>query len=212
MPHNAFDFHADEYDQWFADNPQLFESELRALKQLLPQGKKTLEVGIGSGIFAEQLGITDGIDPSEGMLTLARQRNLNVRKGVAEHLPYADASYDTVVFITSICFVEDPVIAMQEAFRVLKVGGALVLAFLDRQHAFIATVEAGKQESTFFRDAQFYSVGEVLVLIEQQGFRVTDIVQTLTNPSAPAPEDPIEGYGQGAFVVVRAEKLYTTAP
>lgn len=144
MPHNAFDFHADEYDQWFADNPQLFESELRALKQLLPQGKKTLEVGIGSGIFAEQLGITDGIDPSEGMLTLARQRNLNVRKGVAEHLPYADASYDTVVFITSICFVEDPVIAMQEAFRVLKTGGVLVLAFLDRQHAFIAAVEAGK--------------------------------------------------------------------
>lgn len=49
--------------------------ELLAIRQVMPVGKKGIEIGIGSGIFAEQLDINYGVDPSGSMLDLAKKRN-----------------------------------------------------------------------------------------------------------------------------------------
>jgi hypothetical protein len=54
---SPFDTLASEYEAWFVENKILFQSELLALKQVVPVDKKGVEIGIGSGIFAEQLGI-----------------------------------------------------------------------------------------------------------------------------------------------------------
>ena len=115
MAHNTFDSLTSEYEKWFIENGNLFRSELLALKQVVPVGKEGIEIGIGSGIFAEKLGIKSGIDPSEDMLSVARKRGRNVVKGVAENLPYVDASFDFAAFITSICYVDNPGKAIKEA-------------------------------------------------------------------------------------------------
>ena len=101
---NPFNILASEYEAWFVENKILFQSELLALKQVVPVDKKGVEIGIGSGIFAEQFGIRFGIDPSEKMLEYAQKRGLDVQNGVAENLPYENESFDFALFVTAICF------------------------------------------------------------------------------------------------------------
>lgn len=88
MGNNPFDIFADQYENWFKVNHKLFQSEVFALKQVVPTDKKGLEIGIGSRFFAEKLNIKFGIDLSESILKLALQRNLNADYGIAENLPY----------------------------------------------------------------------------------------------------------------------------
>lgn len=71
MGNNIFDSLAAEYEEWIIENHILFQSELLALKKVIPDGMKGIEIGIGNGVFAGQLGIQNGIDPSEKMLEYA---------------------------------------------------------------------------------------------------------------------------------------------
>jgi len=73
MKQNPFNTFTDEYENWFVENETLFRSELLALKQVMPTNKKGIEIGVGSGIFAEKLHITWGVDPSVKMLELVRR-------------------------------------------------------------------------------------------------------------------------------------------
>lgn len=196
----------EEYEKWFDENRITFESELLAIRQLLPQGRKGIEIGIGTGIFAAELGIKYGIDPSENMLKLARERHLNVTRGFAENLPYPAESFYFAAFITSLCFIDDPGRAMEEAHRILKDEGEIIIAFIDRDSQLGQTLLRLKEENKFYRIARFYSVPEVIDIIEKHGFIVSGIVQTLTGPEAAVPEQPSEGYGKGGFVVIKARK------
>jgi len=87
-----FDQYADEYEDWFIINKYAFQSELNAIKKALPNNGDVIEVGIGSGIFAAQLGIKEGIEPSEAMREKAKKRGIRVMDAVAENLPFADKS------------------------------------------------------------------------------------------------------------------------
>jgi ubiquinone/menaquinone biosynthesis C-methylase UbiE len=207
MNYNPFDTLADEYEAWFVENKILFQSELLALKQVVPVDKTGVEIGIGSGIFAEQLGIQFGIDPSEIMLEYARKRGLNVQNGVAENLPYENESFDFAVFITSICFVDNPGLAIKEAYRILKNRGEIIIAILDKETRFGKFLEQNKKRSQFYKHARFFSVAEVQQLLEKNNFRITQIIQTLEDPATLRIENPSEGYGKGSFAVVKGRKL-----
>ncbi len=169
---NPFNIYIEEYEDWFKKNEIIFQSELLALKQVIPIGKKGIEIGIGSGIFAEELNIKYGIDPSDKMLNYARQRNLNVDKGFAENLPYSDSSFDYAVFITSICFIDNPVKALKEAHRVIKDNGVLIIAFISKESSLGQILTSEKEESKFYRTANFFSVAEMISLIESNKFKV----------------------------------------
>ncbi len=67
------------------------------------------------------------------MLNYATQRKLTVKKGFAEDLPYPDKSFDFAVFITSICFVDNPEKAIKEAHRIIKDNGDIIIAFIDKR-------------------------------------------------------------------------------
>ncbi len=206
MENNPFDIFTDEYENWFNANNKLFQSELLALKQVVPTDKKGLEIGIGSGIFAEKLDIKFGIDPSKNMLKLARQRNLNADYGTAENLPYPDNSFDFAVFITSICFINNPSKALQEANRVIRQNGDLIIAFIDKESFLGQTLIAEKNDSKFYRTANFYSVKEMISLIESSNFVVSEIFQTLTDLKRNEIEQPMKGFGKGSFVVIKGNK------
>lgn len=207
MDYNPFDIFSSEYEEWFIENENLFQSELLALKRVVPVGKKGIEIGIGSGIFADQLGIQYGIDPSANMLGYAKKRNLEVEKGFAEDLPYPDNSFDFAVFITSICFIANPVKAINEANRILKPDGNIIIAIIDKESTLGQILEMGKNESKFYKDATFYSVPEIIELIENNGFVLTDVFQTLTELRNEEVETPVKGFGKGSFVVIKGLKL-----
>ncbi len=67
------------------------------------------------------------------MLALARDRaqqagrEVELREGDAHHLPFPDASFDTVVCTLSLCAIADPSRAVEEMTRVLRPGGRLLL-------------------------------------------------------------------------------------
>jgi ubiquinone/menaquinone biosynthesis C-methylase UbiE len=84
------DHEAARYDAWF-DSPQgqvLFRAEVEAIRRLvkgLPG--PWLEVGVGTGRFAQALGIPYGVDPAWSVLLLARRRGIHVVQGRGEALP-----------------------------------------------------------------------------------------------------------------------------
>src|SRR4030042_729611 len=117
---SVFDKYALEYDRWFDENKEVYHSELLALKEVIPANKKGLEVGVGTGRFAEPLGVEFGVEPSDAMALIALKRKIKVTKGFAEKIPFKDNSFDFVLFVTTICFLDDISKAFKEANRVLK--------------------------------------------------------------------------------------------
>nr|MCR5215027.1 class I SAM-dependent methyltransferase [Eubacterium sp.] len=107
-----FDGYASQYDQWFMENDNLFNSELLLFKKALGDitGKKLLSVGCGSGLFEsfiDNSGI-EGIEPSKDMGAIAEKRGVNVIKyGVIEEVDLKDDTYDIIYFNGSSSYMED---------------------------------------------------------------------------------------------------------
>jgi ubiquinone/menaquinone biosynthesis C-methylase UbiE len=205
---NEFDRNVDQYEQWFVDNPLAYVSELRAVRELVPTNSNGIEIGLGTGRFAAPLGITRGIEPSRSMAELARKKGIEVVAGVAEHLPFTDNEFGFVLMVTTVCFLDDMDMALREVRRVLKPGGALVIGFVDRDSPLGKDYQARKDTSAFYRHATFYTTKDIAAALEKAGFGAFEYRQTLFQPLETMAEvEPVkEGYGQGSFVVVRAEK------
>ncbi len=201
----AFEQHADLYDAWFDRHREIYEAELRAVGRFVPVGKdRGLEVGVGSGKFALPLGIKAGLEPAAGMAAKAAAGGIRVVRGVAEALPFADRSFDFVLMVTTICFVDDLLQSFLESFRVLRFGGFIVVGFVDKNSSLGRQYQERKERSKFYREAEFFSVPEVLAALRKAGFRKFEVLQTLLGPEmATGIED---GYGQGAFVVIKGER------
>ena len=206
MPKTApFEKHSDAYDEWFEKNHDLYEAELEAIRQLIPSpGAEGMEVGVGSGKFAKPLGIKIGVEPSEKMAIKARMQGINVYPGIAEDLPFPDGRFDFVLMVTTICFVGDVIKSFREAFRVLKPGGCIILGFVDKESKLGRHYAEKREESTFYKEATFFSAQEVLKYLEEAGFRPVRIKQTLI-PGVSL-ETILDGFGKGAFVAIRGVK------
>lgn len=203
-----FEEAAQEYDAWFEQHRYIYESEILALKRFSrPQGAG-LEIGVGTARFAVPLGIDVGVEPAAAMASLARQRGLKVIRAIAEALPFRDASFDAVVIITVLCFLREPFLSLLEATRVLKPGGQLLIGMIDKDSPLGQAYEAHQQESKFYRQARFYATGQVLAWLADLGFLPPQACQTLFQPLAviTRPEPVRDGYGEGGFVVLAAQK------
>ena len=143
------------------------------------------------------------------MRKVARARGIDAVDGVAEHLPYSDSSFDFVLMVTTICFLDDVGAAMREAYRVIRPGGCIVIGFVDRESPVGRSYADHKDESPFYKDAEFLSVSEVSGHLEEAGFKDPTFRQTVFGAPGGSgetgeTETPREGYGEGSFVVVRA--------
>ena len=204
---NPFETHYAEYDAWFDRNLNVYESELLAIRELLPPPGDWVEIGVGSGRFASVLGIPLGIDPADGIATLARARGVGVIKGKAECLPLESTSLDAAFLITTICFVNDIDRTFSEVARVLRAGGRAIVAFIPKDSRFGELYCGNAAEDRFFRRATLYTKRRVFDAIEAAGMEIERIVQTLTGSPERADdriEPPTEGHADGSFVVVRA--------
>jgi ubiquinone/menaquinone biosynthesis C-methylase UbiE len=205
----VFETAAREYDAWFEDHRLVYESEIQALQTLAGSARRALEIGVGTGRFAAPLGIGVGLEPARAMATIARERGIQVIRGVAEALPFARDSFDLVTMVTTLCFFQDPFLALREATRVLTSPGQLLIGMIDKDSPLGRLYEAHREKSKFYRAARFYGVGPVLAWLRELGYREMRLCQTifrgLTEITSPEPIQ--EGYGQGGFVVISARKV-----
>ena len=207
---DIFNNNVEAYEAWYDTYPKVFQSEVAAIKEQLlklPEDIYGIEVGLGTGRFSKALGIKEGIEPSEEMAIKAIKRGIEIMKGVAEKLPYSDYHFDFLLFVT-ICHLYNLKMALREAHRVLKPGGSIIIAFLDKQQSIAQQYEEKRYRSTFFKNATYYSVDEVKKLLKEAKFKDLEFNQTLFGElhTIKKIQVPKEGYGEGSFVVVKAIK------
>jgi len=203
-----FDKYLTEYEEWFIQNSSVYFSELKAITEISVVPENAVEVGVGSGLFAEPLGIKTGIEPSKAMREKAKERGIHVIDGVAEYLPWKDNSIDYVLMVTTICFVDDVKKSLSEVHRVLQNSGDFIIAFVDKNSPMGLLYQKNKEESLFYKDAAFFSTEELYEYLKEAGFSIKNTKQTvfgLLNEVVKV-QEPREGYGEGSFVVIRAVK------
>jgi len=203
---NIFDKYYKEYDAWYDRNVFAYLSELKAVKKVMPQKNKGLEIGVGTGRFAAPLGIKYGIDPSKNMVKIARARGVKVKVGCGEHLPFEDAAFDYAAIIVTLCFVKNPLKVLGEARRVLNKNGNIIIGIIDKG-SFLGRFYKRKKIA-FYKKAVFHSVREVTNLLKDTGFDKFSYYQTIFKSPGKLTsiENPQKGYGRGGFVVIRARK------
>ena len=98
--------------------------------------------------------------------------------------------------------------SFQEAYRVLKPNGYFLVGFIDRESLIGRMYQKNKEKSIFYKEADFYSVDEIIDLLKEKRFSNFKIVQTVFHDLENIKHiDPVkEGYGEGSFVVIKAMK------
>jgi ubiquinone/menaquinone biosynthesis C-methylase UbiE len=117
------------------DNPQLSHARQQSLLQLGEVSERhILLCGIGTGLDLPLLppgARYTGIDLTRAMLQRARRLitddNVHLHQGNVMQLPYADATFDTVVMHLILAVVPHPMKALNEAVRVLRPGGRILI-------------------------------------------------------------------------------------
>ena len=203
-----FEKYAGRYELWFERNRFAYQSELQAVKSLLPPRGLGMEIGVGTGRFAGPLGLRIGIEPSTAMAVAARQRGIQVVRAVAEALPFMGGAFDFALMVTTLCFLDDVRISFREAHRVLRSGGAFLVGFIDRESPLGHVYQRHKNESPFYAEARFYSVQEVVSSMESASFRGFEFAQTIFQDfeRPHGPETVRQGHGEGSFIVLRGVK------
>jgi ubiquinone/menaquinone biosynthesis C-methylase UbiE len=206
---NVFDKYFKEYDKWYERNKFAYLSEIEALKKVVPKNGKGLEIGVGTGRFAQALGIPVGIDPSEKMLEIAKERGIETVVGKGENLPFDDNEFDFVLIVITLCFVDNPEQVVIESKRVLRNNGKLIIGIVDREsHLGKFYEEKKNQGHRFYKEANFFSTTEIIELLRKYNFGKIVTFQTIFQPLEKIKEIeyPEKGFGKGGFVVICGEK------
>ncbi len=117
-----------------------------------------LDVGSGDGAVAGYLApycrSLTCIDVSPRMIEaagarLARHAHVDAKIADVHELPFADASFDTVVLFHTLTYAEHPQRALAECARVLRPGGRIVVLSLDEHEQREVTAPYGERHGGF---------------------------------------------------------------
>lgn len=168
---------AQRYNDWFQSEPgrsaSAIERDLLLRLWAPPAPQKVLDVGCGTGLLTKWLDLqghlVTGIDPSLHMVDVARKHlpdHISLDRGYAEHLPYDDNAFDTVLLVTTLEFVDDPLQALREAFRVAHRSvllGSLNKYSIQTWHHYLRRF----WKSSVYDHARFFGIFELRALTEQ---------------------------------------------
>jgi len=179
----VFDQDAGRYDAWFDSEPghALFASEVLCLRRLsngLP--RPWLSVGVGTGRFAQAVGVDIGVDPAWGALQYAARRGVRAVAALGQALPFEDERFGAVFVIVTLCFADEPVKLLQEAGRVTHREGGVVMGIVPAESPWGRFYAAlGRAGHTFYSLERFFSLAELKRLAEAAELRVERSVSTL---------------------------------
>ncbi len=120
---------------------QIQREKYEIVTQNLPLVNKVLDLGCGTGMLLNELarrsGFVVGIDSSPEMLELARKRRGSAALVLADadHLPFADRSFDAVVSVTLLQNMPSPAATVREVARVTKPEGIVIMTTLKHKHS-----------------------------------------------------------------------------
>jgi len=118
---------------------KVFKAEADYVLQELEAAKDVLSVGCGPAIIEAALSEhgfdVTGLDISKEALDQAPD---SIRKvaGSAENMDFADSSFDAVIYVASLQFIEEYRQAIKETARVLRSGGKLLAMLLNPKSQF----------------------------------------------------------------------------
>ena len=118
---------------------EVFKAELDYILQQLEGTKDILSVGCGpaiieAGLAEHGFNIT-GLDISKEVLDQTTD-SIRTVAGSAEKMKFADCSFDAVIFVASLQFIEKYKEAVKETARILRMGGKLLIMLLNPESKF----------------------------------------------------------------------------
>ncbi|NJK65761.1 MAG: methyltransferase domain-containing protein [Microcoleus sp. CSU_2_2] len=142
-------------------------------------GERILDLGCGTGALIQRLLQMApeiqvfGIDPCAEMLEIAKQKlskSVDLNLGSADNLPFPSNYFDVVVSTSAFHFFRDPSQAIQEAKRVLKPNGRLVITDWCDDYL---TCKVCDFFLRCFNRAHFrtYGVAEFQTMMQDEGFQ-----------------------------------------
>jgi ubiquinone/menaquinone biosynthesis C-methylase UbiE len=219
-----FDGWSEAYDRWFTTpiGSLVKKYEGQLIRDLLEpkQGEIILDAGCGTGVFTRDILLSGsrviGLDISSPMLIRARKKlkEFPFQMVLADmlNLPFSESSFDKVVSVTAVEFIEDAREAVGELFRVTKKGGYIVVGTLNRLSTWASSrIAKAKEKHTIFEKAIFRSPDELRSLASVEGVVKTAIYFRKEDDQERAVGIEREGQSKnlrtGAFVGVRWQKL-----
>lgn len=227
MTMTIFNAVAKDYDQWYATKMGRFVDAVEtacAFELFTPeQGQSILDVGCGTGNFsvklAEKGAFVTGIDVSEDMLEIAREKSgdlpITFKHMDLYELDFQDNTFDAVFSMAAFEFVKEPERALSELFRVLKPGGKLLIGtiHLDSPWGRLYTSEPF-QKDTVFRHAALKTLEEMaayypdgLVRTRECLFTPPEAAETVLKPDS---EAYYQAINRGGFICLLWEKPIET--
>ena len=210
----AFNIVANSYDEWYKhpQGRQVFNAELGAMETMVPATGIGLELGAGTGIFAEHLSNEERmiicLDPSKDMLSKARSRDMLSVLGVGDLLPFRVGILDFTYLITVLEFLENPEGVFEEAKRTAKQDSYLVILFINSESVWGDFYrEIGSKGDPVFQHAQLFTLKQVIELLGKSGYTVCAHVGTLTTgPMEQAVGGELVGLPGNAGVIIVQSK------
>ena len=220
-----FDGYAAQYDAWFMENDNLFQTALGDIA-----GKRALSVGCGSGLFESMIDCSgiEGIEPSHDMGAIAQKRGVNVIAfGAIEDAELEENAYDVIYLNGSSSYMEDLTRAFGVCKKALKPNGKYISLDVHKESAFGFMYLLAKEAGTFDHPSLngvmpqlpyplelccagvWHSTEEKIDALKALGFHDFDFYQTLLrNPmyTNEVVEDVVPGYQSGGYVAIIAHK------
>ena len=230
---SKFNQYASEYDAWFLENENVLYSEVKLVAHFLENAGDVFSVGCGSGLFETILDkefnicIKNGIEPSEGMAAIARERGLKVEISTAEEMELGKENYDTILFNGTPSYITDLQKAFDKSYEALRPGGKIVVIDVPKESSYGVLYNLAKAVGTwehpllegvhprnpypieFVKVANWRTTAEKVDMLEKASFKDLRFAQTLTKHplnSNQVAEEPIEGYDCGDYVAICAIK------
>jgi SAM-dependent methyltransferase len=149
-----------------------------------------VDVGCGTGPVTRRMAARSpdtrivGLEPSPELLEHARTfaegiENVKFVKGDGASLPFSVGEVDALVFHTVLCHVTEPAKLLDEAMRVLRPGGILVVCDADFSKASLSAAECDPLQSCADHFARYFVtdahlVGRLRPLAQRAGFQLGD--------------------------------------
>jgi len=211
----AFNTVSKVYDDWYnhPQGRQVFQAEKNAIEEMIPNKGLGLEIGAGTGVFAESLK-NEGrtilcLDPSPGMLSKARARRLHCILGVGDLLPFRRSSIDFSYMVTVLEFVDEPIALLREIGRNTRKETPLVVLFINSESSWGDLYRrVGDRGDIVFRHARLFTLEEMKSMLLKAGYVLMDALGTLVSSPTRAVVDQnlVEPSDKCGVIVIKAIK------
>lgn len=137
-------------------------------------GKNILDVGAGTGrlslMLAKAGADVTALDISSEMLKILKNKDKKIKTivGDAESLPFEKNSFDVVTAAFLVVHLKDPSVFFDEAYRVLKEDGLLLVSNINQKEA----PEVDTKEGKIKIDSYYHRQDKIIESLENLAFKI----------------------------------------